>query len=98
MEEKSLNPPIIEKTLQKKFNILTISLLLCSKKTHPALPPKKDKRYELKNIKMLLQIDSKYQPKIEKKDSLQKNPYHPQIIPLHMIHKICPHKKWKIKA
>jgi hypothetical protein len=61
MEDKSLNPPIIEKkTLQKKLNILQISLLLCSKKsTHPPRnPPKKYKRYELKNFKMLLQIDS----------------------------------------
>ena len=36
---------------------------------HPPAPPpsKKDKKYELKNIKMLLQTDSKYHTKIEKK-------------------------------
>ena len=78
---KNPPPPSSQKNGRKKLksshnrkntNILTISLLLCSKKTHPALPPKKDKRYELKNIKMLLQIDNKYHSKKKKKDSLKK--------------------------
>ena len=63
---------------------------------NPTPKKKKDKRYELKYIKMLLQIDSKYYPKIEKKDSLQKNPYNHQKIPLVMlqkIHPLHPHKK-----